>query len=100
MIMRFKLPLGGDVPPRVAARRLGLTLEAFKEFLAALICRGFPGADDVTGNFDLDAIDFWRRSRHPHLFQSAPPNTARNAKDVVLERLRKSHVKSGMSRPD
>ena len=93
MTQRFKLPPGGDVPPDVAARRLGLTLQAFKISLPILTGRGFPSPDETTGNFDLDAIDAWRRSRHPQLF---PPDrqspliashTARDANDVVATRL-------------
>lgn len=72
MTMRFHLPPGGDVPPIVAARRLGLSLEAFEAALRqpvdGLIARGFPPADPTTGNYDLDAIDAWRRARYPHLF--------------------------------
>jgi hypothetical protein len=54
----------GDVPAEKAARRLGLTLDRFKELLPDLLRRGFPPADPTTGNFDLDEIDRWRRSRH------------------------------------
>src|SRR5436305_8505334 len=65
MSMRFRLPPGGDCPPIAAARRLWLTLEAFHDILPALQERGFPQADPTTGNFDLEAIDAWRRSRNP-----------------------------------
>src|SRR5215813_3247608 len=67
MAPRFKLPPGGDVPPVTAARRMGLSLDAFREALPELVSRGFPLADEATGNFDLDAIDAWRRF-HPHHF--------------------------------
>lgn len=92
MSMRFHLPPGGDVPPVAAARRLAMTLEAFEAALPALRARGFPSPDPDTGNFDLDAIDVWRRARHPQLFPSdrlllGP--TARDARDVVRDRLRK-----------
>lgn len=63
MTLRFKLPPGGDVPPVVAARRLGLSLEAFNLQIETLISRGFPPADPTTGNFDLDAIDKWSKRR-------------------------------------
>lgn len=88
MTMRFKLPPGGDVPPVVAARRLGLSLEAFEAALPELQKRSppFPSADTTTGNFDLDAIDEWRRNRHPQLFLTAP-QAARDARDVVRQRL-------------
>jgi len=68
MTLRFKLPPGGDVPPTTAARRMGLSLDAFRDALPELVARGFPRADETTGNFDLDAIDAWRRNRNPHLF--------------------------------
>jgi len=65
---RIKLSPGGDVPLVTAARRTGLSLDAFREALPELVSRGFPKADETTGNFDLDAIDAWRRCRHPHHF--------------------------------
>ena len=64
MAMRPKLPPGGDVTPLTAARQMGPSLDAFREALP----RGFPQADETTGNFDLDAIDVWRRASHPHRF--------------------------------
>lgn len=89
MTMRFKLPPGGDVPPIVAARRLGLSLAQFEAALPELQKRNppFPAADQTTGNYDLDAIDEWRRNRYPHLFLTAP-QTARDAREVVAQRLR------------
>lgn len=89
MSMRYKLPPGGDCPPEAAARRLWLTLEKFRERLPELLERGFPPADPVTGNFDMDAIDAWRRGRYPQLFREnlTPPATARNAGDVLRMRL-------------
>lgn len=87
MSMRFRLPPGGDVPPVVAARRLGLSLDAFHGALPQLLQAGFPGADRITGNFDLDAIDAWRRRRHAHLFGLTTPSAARDARDVVAQRV-------------
>jgi hypothetical protein len=46
-----------DVPPLMAARRLGVDLKEFNQILSNLLARGFPEADLDTGNFDLDAID-------------------------------------------
>jgi len=90
MSMRFKLPPGGDCPPTAAARRIFLTPEEFREQLPQLLVRGFPRADPTTGNYDLDAIDAWRRSRYPHLFREnlTPPTAARDARHVVRARLR------------
>jgi hypothetical protein len=89
MSMRYKLPPGGDCPPIAAARVMWLTIEAFQEKLPALLERKFPPPDPTTGNFDMDAINAWRRSRYPHLFREdlTPAPTARNADDVVRSRL-------------
>lgn len=54
----------GDVPPALAARRMGLSEADFLIALPELLKRGFPEPDETTGNFDLTAIDEWRRQRH------------------------------------
>jgi hypothetical protein len=81
----------GDVPPIVAAHHMGCaSLTEFEQKLPALLGRGFPAPDETTGNFDLDAIKAWRRSRHPQLFPSdrlLVGPTARDARDVVPGRL-------------
>ena len=82
-----------DVPAHAAARRLGLTEAEFQRQLPLLVARGFPQADATTGHFDLDAIDEWRRQRHPKLFLTAPEQ-ARDARAVVKERLQ-SLTRSG-----
>jgi len=96
MALRFKLPPGGDIPPVAAARRMGLSLDAFRDALPGLIARGFPQADETTGNFDLDAIDVWRRTRNPHLFPDCSdlsesplksPVTATNAEEVIRQKI-------------
>src|SRR5258707_4999401 len=96
MAMRFKLPPGGDVPPVSAARRMGLSLDAFREALPELVSRGFPQADETTGNFDLDAIDVWRRTRNPHLFPDSldlsefplrPPATTADVSEVIRQKI-------------
>jgi hypothetical protein len=48
MTLRFKLPPGGDVPPVTAARRMGLSLDAFRYVLPTLVARAFPQADETT----------------------------------------------------
>ena len=73
-----------DVPADVAARRLGLDLGAFQLVLPGLLDRGFPRADPTTGNYDLEAIDQWRRRRHADLF--ADPLAPRSI-NVVKQRL-------------
>jgi hypothetical protein len=75
-----------DVPAGQAARRLGTSTTEFEAVLPKLIARGFPEPDPDTGNFDLDAIDAWRRARHPHLFLTDTPR-ARDARAVVAARL-------------
>ena len=92
--MRFRIE-PRDVPPEVAARRLGKTFAEFNAALPALVARGFPQADPTTGNFDLAAIDRWCDARHPHLFFGAAMQ-ARDAKDVVQDRLAK--MKTGLGR--
>lgn len=90
MSMRYKLaPGSGDCPPIAAARALWLTLEQFQAKLPELRTRGFPDPDPTTGNFDMDAINAWRRRRFPHLFAEnlTPVTPARNASDVVRARL-------------
>lgn len=90
MSMRYKLaPGSGDCPPIAAARVLWLTLEAFEAKLPELRGRGFPPPDPTTGNFDMDAINAWRRLRYPHLFREnlTPAPTARNASDVLRGRM-------------
>jgi hypothetical protein len=93
--MRFRIE-PRDVPPEVAARRLGKTLAEFNAAMPDLVARGFPQADPTTGNFDLAAIDRWCDARHPHLFGGAAAMQARDAKDVVQDRLTK--LKAGLGR--
>lgn len=75
-----------DVPALAAARRMGLTEAEFARLLPQLEARGFPRPDPTTRRFDLDAIDEWRRRRHPNLFLTAPEQ-ARDARAVVRSRL-------------
>jgi len=84
--LRFRVePL--DVPPEHAARRLGITLAAFNEALPDLLARGFPPADPTTGNYDIEAIDAWRRRRHDGGGNPGLAKTATRA--LVAERLEK-----------
>jgi hypothetical protein len=78
----------GDVPASAAAERLGVTLDAFEAALPNLLSRGFPRQDPDTKNFDLDAIDAWRRKRHPHLFGGGSGEFgARDASTVAADRI-------------
>jgi hypothetical protein len=83
---RFRIQ-PGDVPASAAAQRMGLTADAFTGALPNLISRGFPKPDPDTGNFDLDAIDAWRRLRHPHLFAGRGEFGAMDASTVARDRI-------------
>lgn len=85
MSLRFRIE-PRDAPEHVAARRMGLVEARFTEMLPALFARGFPRPDTTTGLYDLDAIDEWRRRRHPELFLVATEG-ARDARAVVRDRL-------------
>ena len=87
MAPRFRLLPGGDVPATIAAQRMGMMPEAFRAALPNLIARGFPKPDPDTGNFDMDAIDAWRRTRHPHLFAGRAEFGARDASTVASDRI-------------
>jgi hypothetical protein len=76
-----------DIPPAMAARRLGISLSDFKEVLPNLLARGFPRADPDTGHFDLVAIDRWCDSRHFYLFGEGPAMRARDASTVAKGRI-------------
>ena len=85
--MRFRVE-PRDVPPEMAARRLGKSLAEFNGALPNLLARGFPAADPDTGNFDLHAIDRWCDSRHAHLFGGgAAMMQARDAGTVAKDRI-------------
>ncbi len=86
MAIRFRIE-PRDVPPIAAARRLGLTEAEFQRALPDLLTRQFPPPDATTGNFDLDAIDLWRKQRHARLYGLAQNNGLRHAGDVVSDRL-------------
>jgi hypothetical protein len=68
-VRKKKQDFTGDVRPDRAAERLGLSLEDFESMLPSLFARGFPKPDPSTLNYDAEAIDTWRRFRHPHLYQ-------------------------------
>jgi hypothetical protein len=72
-----------DVPPTKAARRLGLTLDAFAQVREELLARGFPRPDPTRGNYDLIAPS--------KLTETA---TLRNAAEVFGER-RERHIGQG-----
>jgi hypothetical protein len=92
--MRFRIE-PRDVPLEVAARRLGKTRAELETALPDLLARGFPQADPTTGNFDLAAIDRWCDARYPHLFGGVAAMQARDARDVVQDRLAKLRGERG-----
>src|SRR5262245_34664930 len=85
-LMRFHVS-PRDVPPQIAARRLGTTLLAFNAALPKLLARGFPKPDPDTGNFDLAAIERWCDERHPHLFAGGTLPSAADASAVAHDRI-------------
>ena len=92
--MRFRIE-PRDVPLEVAARRLGKTRAELEAVLPDLLARGFPQADPTTGNFDLAAIDRWCDARYPHLFGGGGAMQARDARDVVRDRLARLRAAHG-----
>lgn len=78
-----------DISPEKAARRLGLELPAFRDLLPRLLSRGFPPPDLDTGNFDLDAIDAWRASRHRRLPTGIPMDNSAALVEQRLEAMRR-----------
>jgi hypothetical protein len=86
--MRFRIP-PRDICREHAARRLGLSLAEFNKVLDRLLARGFPAPDPDTDRFDLVAIDRWCDARHAHLFGAGSELQARDARDVVSDRIAK-----------
>lgn len=84
MTIRFAIE-PRDVPPDKAARRLGIDMDQFEALLPRLLSRGFPPSDPDTGNYDLDAIDAWRASRHRRLLPT--PSNTEHSPGLVQARL-------------
>lgn len=58
-----------DLTSAEVAAALGYeSAKAFNEKLGEYLKRGFPAPDPMTGRFDPEAVERWRRSRAPHLF--------------------------------
>ena len=92
--MRFHIE-PRDVPPEIAAKRLGKTLADFNSALPNLVARGFPAADPDTGNYDLNAIDRWCDARHSHLFPGGAAMQARDAGTVAQDRIARMRANGG-----
>lgn len=85
--MRFHVA-PGDIPEELAARRLGLSIDEFREKLSALLQRGFPAADETTGRYCLEAIDQWRLRRFPHLFSVPAIEGPKTDRETARARIR------------
>jgi hypothetical protein len=59
------------VPPAVAAKRIGITENRFRQVAEDLREHGFPLPDAVTGNYDLEAIDRYIDRRNAELLAKA-----------------------------
>lgn len=75
------------VPPAVAARRLGISEHEFKSRLQAFESAGFPLADPVSGNYDIEAIDRYIEARNPKLFGNTDDGGAITDRSVMLQRI-------------
>src|SRR5262249_30200309 len=84
-----RIPDRGDVAPSVVATLLGLSTTAeFEQMLPELNRRGFPSPDPTTGRYCIEAVDRWRRRRHPQLFPELTMAVcAVDARAVVEDRL-------------
>jgi len=85
--MRFRVE-PRDVPEEIAARRLGLSLEEFREKLPALLQRGFPAPDETTNRFCIEAIDQWRLRRFQHLFSVPSLEGPKTDRETARTRIR------------
>jgi hypothetical protein len=86
--MRLRIP-PGDIPIEAAARHMGISVERFRQLLPSLLARGFPPADETTGNYSLEAIDEWRRRRFPRLFRPTVGGDTEPTHEEVMERIRR-----------
>lgn len=78
-----------DLTQREVARRLGMTVAAFREAVPELAARGFPSPDPLTGRYDPEAVERWRRLRNASLFPELSTGPlAKDARAVdLMERL-------------
>lgn len=88
------IPEVGDVPPAKVAQRLGYPdLRSFEIALPALLGRRFPEPDPTSGNYCIEAVDRWRRRRHPELFPEL--TGAAGALDASVARQRLAERRGG-----
>ena len=91
------IPEVGDVPISKVAARMGYaTVREFEAALPGLRVRNFPAPDPTTGHYCIEAVDRWRRSRHPDIF---PELTGTGAvSDAGLMRRRLAERRGGGQR--
>jgi hypothetical protein len=78
----------GDGSEIVAAKMLDLPVDEFRKALPRLLSRGFPAADPTTGKYDLDAVNEWRKIRHPRLFDPVQSTGSRyDANEIAKARI-------------
>jgi hypothetical protein len=93
------VPEAGDVPPSKVAVRLGLAdVRELNDKLPHLLARGFPRPDPDTGNFCIEAVDRWRRRRHPDLFPEL--TVLPEARDASVARQRIAERRANGHRED
>ena len=93
------IPEIGDVPAAKAAARMGFPgVREFEAALPDLRRRGFPSADPTSGHYCIEAIDRWRRRRHPDLFPEL--TLAGEARDASVARQRLAERRAGGYRED
>ena len=72
---------------KVAARMGYLDVREFKSALPELQRRGFPRADPTSGHYCIEAVDRWRRRRHPDLFPELTTGEAVTDAATMRQRL-------------
>jgi ABC-type glycerol-3-phosphate transport system substrate-binding protein len=71
----------------IAARRLGISVNDFKERIDAFEKAGFPSPDPVTGHYDIEAIDRYIEARNPKLFGKPDDGGAITDPSVIKQRI-------------
>lgn len=72
-----------DLTQREVARRLGMPVEEFRKHVPELASRGFPAPDPLTGRYDPEGVERWRRLRNANLFPELTAATVAKPASVV-----------------